>query len=291
MSSSLGILFALGSLFGWAFGDFYIQRATRVVGSIRALFYIAAFGTVALLPFVWNEILPAVTDVSNWPILIFAAFLVMGTAVANFEGLRQGKLSVVLPINGIELLIAIGLAIGFGHERYNFGVYALMAVVILGLMFTTVVSVDNLKRMVLEKGALWAILGAIGLGATNYIIGLASRTYSPLFTIWFTHTAVCVFSAAIMLKRHDLGNIKKDFKKHLALISWQSILDNFSWVSYAYATVNIPIGIATTVSEGYLAVGTLLGVVVNKEKLLRHQIFGIALTIIAVLALGFVVGG
>lgn len=290
MNSTTGILFALGALIGWTLGDFSIQRATRAVGRVRALFYIGTFGFFGLLPFVWSEIIPNFTDFANYPLMAFACLLVFVTALANFQGLKVGKLSVVLPINGIELVIAVLLAVAAGQERYDAIIYGHMLIVAVGLVFTSVQSIQGLKKLKLENGVLFALVGAIGLGISNFTIGYTSREFSPLFTVWLTHSACALGSLAIILKRSRFGSIRSDFRSHFNIIVAQSFLDNFAWISFAYAVIYIPIGIATTISEGYLALGALLGVIINRERLRLHQYAGIALTLVGVIALSYLTG-
>lgn len=285
-----GILFALGAMVGWALGDFSIQRAVRAFGNVRALFYIGIVGAVGLLPFIWNEIGPNFSDIRNLPLMAFVCCLVFLTALANFQGLKLGKLSVVLPINGLELVIALMLAVAAGHERYGLVIYGHMALVAIGLILTSVVSLNKLKRMRWEKGVAFALVGAIGLGASNYFIGISSREMSPLFTIWLTHTASAIGSFVIIAKRQEIRCLKRDLVRHFGIISSQSLLDNLAWISFAYASINIPIGIATTISEGYLALGSLLGVIINKERLRTHQYVGVALTLLGVFAIGWITG-
>lgn len=282
-----GILFALGALVGWALGDFSIQRAVRAVGSVRSLFYIGAVGAIGILPFVWTEIIPAFSDTNNWLLIIFACVLVAATALLVFQGLKIGKLSVVLPINGIELVIAVLLAVAAGHERYSLVIYGHMLIVVTGLALTSIRSLNLIKQIKWEKGVAIALAGAVGLGVSNFTIGIASREFSPLLTIWLTHTACAIITLAIMLNRSHLSCIRNDFKRHFNVIIAQSFLDNLAWISFAYATTIIPIGIATTISEGYLALGTLLGIIVNRERLRWHQYAGIALTLIGVIALSY----
>ncbi|MFA5186118.1 MAG: DMT family transporter [Patescibacteria group bacterium] len=287
MTSTTGILFALGALIGWALGDFSIQRAVRAVGNVRALFYIGALGAIGILPFVWNEIVPALSDIANWPLIGFACVLVAVTALVNFQGLKLGKLSVVLPMNGIELVIAVLLAVAAGHESYSFVIYGHMLIVATGLVLTSVRSLNLIKKIKWEKGVAIALAGAVGLGISNFTIGITSIEFSPLLTIWLTHTACAICTLFIMLKRSHLSCIRNDFKRHFNVIMAQSFLDNLAWISFAYATTIIPIGIATTISEGYLALGTLLGIIVNRERLRWHQYAGIALTLIGVIALSY----
>jgi len=291
MNSLTGILFALGALVGWGFGDFSIQRTARAVGRVRALFYIGAFGAIVLLPFVWNQIPAVLSDVSHWPLLIFIGILIVVTALLDFQGLKLGKLSVIMPIEGIELVVTALLAGMIIHERGSWTVYGLMLIVILGLAFMSIESIDELRHAKWERGVAYALAGAIGLGISNFTIGLASREISPLFTIWLTNVACMFGSAAIMLmRRRHFAHIRNDFKLHFGAIVSQCFFDNAAWLCFAYAVTYIPIGIATAMSEGYLALGTLLGVVVNREKLHRHQYFGIAMTLAGVISLAYLTG-
>lgn len=288
MNQTTGILFALGSLVGWALGDFSIQRATRAVGRVRALFYIGASGTIGLLPFVWTEIIPPLSNPANWPLLTFASLVTFFTALATFQGLKLGKLSVVLPIHGIELVIAILLAIAAGQEMYRPIVFGHMALVALGLVLTSIRSFADLKRLKWERGVAYAIAGAVGLGVTNFVVGFASREFSPLFIVWLTNLACALGSILIILKRSHLSCFRSDFRRHFNIIIAQCFLDNFAWICFAYAAVLIPIGIATTVSEGYLALGALLGVLINREHLKPHQYAGVTLTLLGILAISYI---
>ncbi len=282
---NIGILFAFGALFGWAFGDFFIQKTVRKIGNIRALFYITSAGGILILPFIWREIMPAFSDTSNWLLIIIACVLVMLTALANFQGLKLGKLAVVMPINGLEIVVALILAILIGQETYDLITFGFIVLVLIGLTLTSVDSFGKIKQLRLEKGVAWAIIGAIGLGASDYVIGHTSRAFSPLFAIWLTHSAVAIGTGLILLKTQAYKQIKNDLQNFLGLIGAQSFLDNAAWISYAYSTIYIPIGIATTISEGYLVVAVLLGLVINKETIKIHQAAGILLTILGIFAL------
>lgn len=54
--ATLGIIFALGALLSWGFGDFFIQKTVRAVGDLKTLFLIDAIGALVLLPFIWGEL-------------------------------------------------------------------------------------------------------------------------------------------------------------------------------------------------------------------------------------------
>lgn len=63
------------------------------------------------------------------------------------------------------------------------------------------------------------------------------------------------------------------------------ILDNVAWTAYGFAMIYIPIAIATTISESYVALSVMLGIFVNREKIEKHQIIGIVLAILGVILL------
>jgi drug/metabolite transporter (DMT)-like permease len=69
------------------------------------------------------------------------------------------------------------------------------------------------------------------------------------------------------------------------------VVDNLAWVCYSYATLFVPIAIATGISESYIALAAALGLVVNREQLNRHQLVGIVVVLVAVVALVWVSGG
>lgn len=130
---NIGLLFAFGALFGWAAGDFFIQKTVRVVGIVKSLFFIGFVGAFGLLPFVIDDIQTILPNYRNWPLLIILAAAVILAAFANFEGLKLGKLSIVLPLTGAELPVTILLSVFLGGERLPWFFYALMALAAFGI--------------------------------------------------------------------------------------------------------------------------------------------------------------
>lgn len=286
----MGLLFAFGALFGWAIGDFFIQKTVRATSIVKSLFFIGFAGAFGILPFVINDIKTVFPDPKNWPLLFILAAVVILAAFANFQGLKLGKLSLMLPLNGAELPVTIILSWLIGGEKLDWYFYVLMALVAIGLLMTMLTGFNQLKRIKFEKGAFYTLLGAVGLGTTNFLIGIGSRNISPLFTIWFTHTAAMFVTLIILIKQKETRNLLQNIWKHPHIILWQSFLDNAAWIFYAFSASLIPISVAATISESYIAVGVMLGLAINKEKIKKHQALGVALAFIGVLALSYLAG-
>lgn len=286
-----GILYAFGALLGWAFGDFFIQRTTRAVGITKSLFYIGLVGMFGLFPFVYRDIPEILSSPATWPLLFTVCLVVILAAFANFQGLKTGKLSVVMPLTGLELPITIALSLTIGHERFGLPIYFLLALASCGILLLTTPDFRDLGQIGREKGSGYALMGAIGLGLTNFLIGIMSRGFSPLFTIWLTHTAATLACLAILFYRRELrvSLFRSDLIHHAKIIFLQSVLDNLAWLSYAFATALIPISIAATISESFIAIGALLGLAINREKLKAHQLIGLTATLAGVILLSALV--
>ena len=64
--------------------------------------------------------------------------------------------------------------------------------------------------------------------------------------------------------------------------------DDLAWIMFSYATLYIPIAIATSISEVYIALAVFLGFYINKEKLKYHQIVGLLIAVVSIIILSIV---
>lgn len=287
MSQHAGIVFAFIALVAWGFGDFFIQRTTRAIGSWKALFFIGIVGLVGLFPFVKNDF--ASLTSSNLLLLGLLGAVVVFAALFDFEALRQGKIAIVEPIIGLELPITIGLSLTLAGEVLSSYQLFLIGVVFVGIMLAITTHHTHLHyhKRIFERGVILAGIGAIGMALTNFLVGVSSQDISPLMTIWFIHSLIAVVCSAYILYTGKLKDLISDLKKYPKPIIGQSILDNVAWVAFAKATTLIPIAIATTISESYIALAVLLGLFINREKLKARQMLGVALATVGVIALSY----
>lgn len=215
--------------------------------------------------------------------------VVVFAALFDFEALRQGKIAIVEPIIGLELPITVGLSLALAGESLSFLQLFLISIVFIGIMLAITSHHTHLyyHKRIFERGAILAGIGAIGMALTNFLVGVSSQGISPLVTIWFAHSLLAIVCGIYVLSKGEFRSLISDFKNHPKPIIGQSIFDNVAWVSFAKATTYIPIAIATTISESYIALAVLLGLFVNREKLRAHQIAGITLAIFGVIMLSY----
>ncbi|OGL86899.1 hypothetical protein A3I40_04195 [Candidatus Uhrbacteria bacterium RIFCSPLOWO2_02_FULL_48_12] len=288
--TAAGIALAFLALLGWGFGDFSIQRSTRAVGVWKSLFFIGILGAVIFLPSAISDIQTLSAD--NFWLLAFLSVVVIATAIVNFKAFRVGKIAIVAPLMGLELPLTVALGIFIHGERLSLGQLVLSFMVFLGIVLATVEfeALGRERKYLIERGVFLGLFTAVGLALTNFLVGVASQTISPLFTVWFTHTIVALAALGVLIVRGEFYALRQRFSEYKKIILAAGILDNTAWLAYSFATTYIPIAIATTISEGYVALAALLGLLLNHEKLHRHQMAGVIISIAGILILSFVSG-
>ena len=279
---SLGIIFSVLAMFGWGLGDFYIQKSTRKVGSTESLFFICLFAALVLMPFSYQGI-GRLNSHTIWPMLIIT-IATLAAVSCNFQAFKIGKISVIETVLGIELPLTLVFSVIFKGEIVNVWQVLLILLVFCGILFAT--SEDlKLHLHIKEKGVWLAVLGAVVLAVINVFMGIASIETSPLFANWFTSVLVALILFAYLYQIHRVSGIAKHLEKNIGLLIKLGIIDNGAWIAYSYAVTFIPVAIAATVSEGYIALAAGLGIWVNHEKLKRHQMIGVFVAIGAIIVL------
>src|SRR3989338_9186400 len=181
MSLSVGIGLAFVAMLAWGIGDFLIQKSTRKVGDIEALFFVTAFGAAVLLPFVYKNI-GALFASSSDTMLILAVLCVvlLLAALLDFEALRVGKLAVVEPIWSFEVPVAALLAFFILGEEVTVLQILIIVALLVGLALVSLKKEFRLKHLWLERGTLLALLGAVFMGAANFFMGWGARVTDPI---------------------------------------------------------------------------------------------------------------
>lgn len=297
MPLAFGILAAFVALLSWGFGDFFIQRAIRRIGSAAALFFIGVVGFVILTPFVWTALPNALAQAATLRLLALTLAVTLLVAALEFRAFQVGKLSVVEPIMSLELPVTAGLGLAFLGDRVGPAQLLLIVAVFVGIVLTAVQ--HRLRHWwqrwsgqnVIERGVILGLLSAVVMSATNVLTGLASRAVGPLVTIWFVHSSLAILCLLVLAIRRQVWIEFRTAARAWRSVLAESVLDNAAWLAYAAAVTMLPISIVIGITESYIALASLLGIILNKERLQRHQLAGIGLALIAAVALAVMTAG
>ncbi len=292
MTTGLGIGLAFIAMLCWGFGDFLIQKSTRKVGNIESLFLITLIGALILSPFVWKDV---VTLVGNGishnvalAVLLATSIILLVAAIYDFEGLKIGKLAIVEPIWSFEVPVAAVMAFFIIGEKVT--VIQILLIVLL-LILLAMVGFRNKrldKTFFLEKGVFIAFLGAIFMGAANFMMGWGGRVTSPLMVNFFTDVFIMIVMALVLFRNGRFKQTFRDFQKNITVLLPMSISDKVAWLAFVFAMSLAPIAVATALSESYIIIAVLLGIFINKEKLYGHQKIGLVGAVVVAIILAVI---
>lgn len=286
MNISVGIGLAFVAMLCWGFGDFLIQRSTRKIGDWETLFIICGLGSIILLPFVWRNI-PEIWFGDNQTLLILlgGALILFIAALLDFEALKKGKLAVVEPIWSLEIPVAAILAFFILGEKISIFQIVIISVLVIGLMLVSLKEKYTVKKFFIEKGVVIAFFAAFVMGGANFFYGWGARVSDPLMVNFVVNVFVTIVTGFYLIWQGKLQRTFRDLSTHRTLLLPMVISDNAAWVAFAFAMSLTPIAIAVALSESYIIVAVLLGLFVNKEKLQKHQKFGLIVAIISAIIL------
>jgi drug/metabolite transporter (DMT)-like permease len=294
MTQALGIFAALVALVGWGVGGYVVHRSVRRVGSRANLFFITAVGAIVLLPFVVGQLPHTIGMAANLPILAVATIFAGSSGLLTLAAFRRGKLAVVAPILTLELVLTVGIGVLLLGERLLPAQWVLMGVVYTGILLTMIRGRSGGGRIrpgvsaVLEAGAAFALVGALSLAILNVASGVAARTVGPLASTWFVRIVVATALGVGLAASGELAAALRSGGRNVRIVLAAAVLDTLAWVAYAYAVTVLPIALTIAITQSYIVLATALGVIINKERILRHQIVGIVMALASGIALAVV---
>lgn len=282
-----GLLLALSAIVFWTVGDFFIQKGTRTFGNWKTLFIIGVIGGFGMFPFVKRDVPALFSDAYSIYMLLGLSILTLFAALFLFQALKRGKFSIIEPVFGIELPFTIFFSAWIGKEVLPLPLYFVILMVFVGLLLTITHEFKklNFRKAVYEKGVMLAAIGSVAMGLMNFLTGYMSLHTSPILTMWFVHSFLAIVCLGYILSEGLFISLLTGIKRHPVIALCLGVFDNLAWISYATSMTLLPIAVATTISESYIALSVFLGVLINKEKLKHHQFVGIALVVLGVLVL------
>jgi len=284
----MGILFAFIALICWGVGDFLIQKTSREFGKWIALFFITFIAAAVLTPLIYKDLFGLFTDYPALLILMLASIVILIAALFEFQAFIDGKISVVEPIMAFEVAVTAALSFIIIGERLTGLQILFIVLLIIGIFLVSTKSFHHLKKIKAEKGVWLALFGTICMGITNFLFGIGARETNPLLINWFTSLFLAIVSFIYLITKSKVRQIFKDWRKDKSLIIGVGLIDNAAWIAYSYSTLYIPISIAIAISESYVALAAILGLIFNGEKLRKHQFFGFAIAVICAIVLAII---
>ena len=286
---SLGIALAIVAMLVWGCGDFFIQKSTRNVGDWETLCFISLVGAVGILPFIVHDIPSLLHADRDLFLMVLASFVFFTGTLLGFEALKEGKIAVIEPLYALEIPVAGILAFVLLGEALTWLEVALILLLTIGLGLVSV-RPHHVKEAWLEKGTLIAALGSTIMGLSCFLVGLAARLASPLLITWFLSVFMLIASGIHLGQKGRIGSFIRDLRAGGVSLWISGATENIAWIAFAFALGLAPMAIVTALVEISIAVNVLLGIIVNREKLVPYQYAGLVLSIVSAVVLATLSG-
>ncbi|GLV55471.1 membrane protein [Dictyobacter sp. S3.2.2.5] len=291
----MDIVFGLLSALSFGSADFIARFSTRILGVKRTLFYTQGLGFLVLtLYLLLTGNLVHYTTHASWQVwcwgLVCAVIYTLGY-LCLYRAFAVGQMSVVAPIASSYAAISVLLSVISGERLAPLqwlGIVAVLAGAVLATLQgsgpaagTEHVMPSTKPGRRLPPGVSWALLAAVGLGVTFWLLGFAvTPGMGTIVPVWlFRLVAACMIAPMMMARRESLAPPRGSIT---ALVVGIGILDMggmlFSTLGFAVGSI----AIVSVLSSLYSAVSILLAWLLLRERLQKIQWSGIALLLVGI---------
>ncbi|MFH1432342.1 MAG: EamA family transporter [archaeon] len=282
MDGSFGVIFGVIAMFCWGFSDFFISKAVKGCDVFRAFFWSQIIFVLFLLPiFIFFFELP-VFSLFTLALVVVSAVLGVVANLAFYRSLKEGKVSIVMPVASCWAVVTVFLSLAFLGERLallqGFGV----VLVIAGAVLVSFRWRDLLKLENHAAGVKYAVVAALAFGVDFVVIDVLVEEIGWFLPIFLTGV---VMTFCLIAYSRSSGKDVSFPKGVLFFVACVAVLDALAYLSYGagvsfeYAAIVAPIGSASP------AVSIVLARILYRERVDFNQNVGIVSVLLGLVAL------
>jgi drug/metabolite transporter (DMT)-like permease len=275
MAATMGIVFALTTMFCWGISDILAKKAIDKIGHVSALFINQAVSLSVLLVIASLFCtLPVFSLHLVFMVVVTGAVGITGFFYA-YKGFQKGNISVVSPIAASGAVITTLLACLIFKETLTLIQVAGIAIVFVGI-FLSSTNLSNFKRSFTQgksNGVPEALISMFTWGLYFILMKPLVGLGGPIVALAFLRSfgVFTIFS----MTRLTGKEISFPSRQIFLFLVVASLLDAFAFTMYNYGVTTDFISIITPIASTYPAVTVTLAYFVLKEKIVVNQVVGV----------------
>lgn len=270
----------------WGTADFAARFSGRALGSVTALFGVFVAGTLGLSLWLATEgaSLPPVSELSWW--VLGNALTGVAGMLALYEGLRRGRVTIVVPLVGAFPAWALVALVAFEGVRPSGASWALMAATMTGVWIVARFSQEEGPVAPDKTVVPIAVVSGLLFGGSIYMGQHAAQLHGEVQSVLMARGLGMALLAlpALMLLRTARPAIRLS-PQWLAVLAVQGILDTGGFLALMFAGLGEGGAVATVVGSTFGLITIALARIVLGETIRPLQAAGIALTFAGVAGL------
>jgi drug/metabolite transporter (DMT)-like permease len=270
-------LLALGASLAWGVADFAGPLISRVLGTLRVLFW-AQIGGVAMLavalvvrgdgPHGWGVLYAVVASIAG----------ILGL-YAYYQGMQRGQMSVVAPVAGVSAIVPVAVGFASGDSPSAIQI-AGVGCALVGVGLASFEHEEGGRRLATGVGL--ALLASIGFGLYFPWMHAAGKVDFWWASFTFRTTALLLVAAAAAAARPSL----RLNARNTAIAAAVGIGDTIGNVLFAASSAHGLVSLTSVLASLYPIVTVLLAAAILKERVVGLQRAGVALTLAGVVLIG-----
>lgn len=251
-----------------------------------------ALRTVVVLAFSWIMVFAVgsqgtIGNISarSMIFLILSGIATGASWLCYFKALSVGDVNKVVPIDKSSTVITVLVAIFLFGENNHLAVKLVGTALLSVGIFLMIQKKENTEKQVKKIwlpyaaasavfAALTSILAKIGIENVESNLGTAIRTAVVLVMAWL-----------VVLVKDKRSLVKTIDKKELGFIALSGIATGGSWLCYYYAIQKGIVSVVVPIDKLSIIVSILFSRMVFKERLTEKALIGLALMVVATLAM------
>jgi len=273
------VILALLSSLVWGLSDFLggtlskKRKAIAVIGGSQSfgLIFVSLLA-IAFQTWTWNQ--------SVWINGAIAGAMGLLGLVCFYTALATGQMGIVAPISSLSAVVPVTIGLVQGEQPSTMQ----LAGIVLALIGVILASGPELNGKVDPRPVLLALFAAVTFGFCVYFMAIGARI-NPTMTVTAMRAIQVSIVIALLLVIRNLGGL---VKRDIPMLATIGASDAGANVLYTFAASLGLLSVVSVLGSLYPIVTVLLAWWIHKERLMRVQYIGIAITFsgVALLALG-----
>ena len=273
------VILALLSSLVWGLSDFLggtlskKRKAIAVIGGSQSfgLIFVSLLA-IAFQTWTWNQ--------SVWINGAIAGAMGLFGLVCFYTALATGQMGIVAPISSLSAVVPVTIGLVQGEQPSNLQLIGIA----LALVGVILASGPELNGKVDPRPVLLALFAAVTFGFCVYFMAQGARI-NPTMTVTAMRAVQVLLVIVLFLAIRNLGGL---VKRDIPMLATIGASDAGANVLYTFAASLGLLSVVSVLGSLYPIVTVLLAWWIHKERLMRIQYVGIAITFsgVALLALG-----
>ncbi len=263
----MSVVLATVTALAWGLAELLMLQGARRLSPLALARWLMVIGTIMILPFALLS--GPAPELGDLPAAALPALFAVGGTLAYFRALRTGQLTIVSPTVATSGGLAAVVAILLLGERFSALILIGLALGVAGVVLATFVRGGGRA-----EGVGWAVVGAVLLGVYTIALAASSERIGPVWSVAaYRLTGLIVLWAIAPFTGSPLALPRAD----LGLVIKAAAIETVGFAAFTTALDLGPVAVVAVVSAQFSSVAVVLGAVVLRERLHRHQWVGVAM--------------